>query len=293
MRNIDWPGEPLVTGRGPQRTMRILEISDPVTVIPFLNAGRGRGDFYVDQLPIHEALVDRLPDGIQAIVAAADLQGRERFQDSLGGPLRLLGEILPDRLRDEVLASRGVSPDQSGVLLAGDFYTVPDLSRRGGTGDVTAIWQAFADEFAWVAGVAGNHDMFGDSHDRVPRLTECCHYLDGESVNIGGSLIAGIGGIVGNPRRPRRRSQDDYLAALDSLLQRKPEVVLMHDGPDADGPSFRFRGSAAIREMIERHGPRLVVRGHAHWSQPLVELARGVQVLNVDARVVILSQKSR
>jgi hypothetical protein len=29
------------------------------------------------------------------------------------------------------------------ALLAGDFYTVPALDKRGGTGDVTDVWRAF------------------------------------------------------------------------------------------------------------------------------------------------------
>ncbi len=45
------------------------------------------------------------------------------------------------------------------ALLAGDFYTVPALDKRGGTGDVTDVWRAFGECFAWVA---GNHDLFGD-----------------------------------------------------------------------------------------------------------------------------------
>jgi hypothetical protein len=43
--------------------------------------------------------------------------------------------------------------------------------------------------------------------------------------------------------------------------------------------------------MIDQSGRPLVVRGHAHWPEPLVELASGVQVLNVDARVVVLRQR--
>jgi hypothetical protein len=60
----------------------------------------------------------------------------------------------------------------------------------------------------------------------------------------------------------------------------------MHDGPDS--PSDGFRGSPLLREYLEFAGPKLVVRGHAHWKRPLAELQNGVQVLNVDARVVIL-----
>ena len=75
--------------------MRILTVNpQPIVEIPFLNAGRGPGGFYEDRLPVLDAIVDRLPDGVSAIIAAADLQGRERFQDSPNGVPRLLGEAL-------------------------------------------------------------------------------------------------------------------------------------------------------------------------------------------------------
>ena len=98
--------------------------------------------------------------------------------------------------------------------------------------------------------------------------------------------IAGIGGIVGNPKRLQRRWQDEYLAELDLILHADTDVVLMHDGPNA--PAQRYKGCDFIREVIERRKPSLVVRGHCHWPEPMVELESGVQVLNVDARVVIL-----
>lgn len=268
--------------------MRILSITaEPVTEIPFLNAGRRAGGFYEDRLPVHVATADRLPKGVRAVIATGDLQGRERFKDSQGGPLRLLGVVLPERLTTEILPSFGFpSSAETGVLLAGDFYTVPQLDRRGGSGDVTAVWSEFGSHFAWVVGVAGNHDMFGSQSDSAPRFSGHVHYLDGGRVNLDGLKLAGIGGIIGNPRRPRRRSEEQYIGLLDSLIQHRTDVLLMHDGPDS--PAHGLRGSAAIRGVIERHAPALVVRGHAHWSELLVELARGVQVLNVDARVVLI-----
>ena len=55
--------------------MRIQSINpELIAEISFLNAGRGRGRYYVDQLPIHEAFVDSLPEGMAAIVVTADLQ---------------------------------------------------------------------------------------------------------------------------------------------------------------------------------------------------------------------------
>ena len=269
--------------------MRVIEFqTEPIFEFRYLNAGRGPGQFYEDRLPVHHARVDRLPAGVSALVATADLQGRERFEDSVGGNIRLLGEALPERLAREVLPSLGRhDPQQVGVLLAGDFYTVPALDKRGGTGDVTRVWQAFGETFAWVAGVAGNHDTFGHPPQKRPRFPQHLHYLDGDAIVIGGMSLAGLGGIIGKATRPNRRSEDDYLHALSQLMQQRPEIVLLHDGPD--GPDAGQRGLARVREILLAAAPTLLIRGHAHWGQPFAEYANGLQIVNVDARVVVLT----
>lgn len=269
--------------------MRVLSIKpEPIAELPFLNAGRGPGGFYEDRLPIVEAVVDRLPEGVNAIVATADLQGRERFEDSPNGVPRLLGEGLPSRLAVEILPRLGLDTRSIGILLAGDLYTVPALDRRGGSGDVRAVWEAFGDAFSWVVGVAGNHDTFGTEPTASPRFPRHLHYLDNDRVKIGGLKIAGLGGIIGNPRRPRRRSDDQYAECLEGLLRNRTDILITHDGPN--DPVGRHRGSPRIREIVERLQPSLVVRGHAHWREPLARLSGGVQVLNVDARVVVLRE---
>ncbi|MCC9600997.1 metallophosphoesterase [Stieleria sp. JC731] len=271
--------------------MRITSIQpELIREIPFLNAGRGPGGFYRDSLPVHRGFVDALPEGMSAIIATADLQGRETFESAGGKPLRLLGEVLPAILAHEIIPNLGLANGRIGLLLAGDFYTVPALDKRGRSGDVTSVWQSFADQFDWIVGVAGNHDLFGDAATR-PRFTDPVHFLDNDKVTIDELPIAGLSGIPGNPRRPWRRTEDDFIEALDGLLCDPPAIVVMHDGPDV--PEFGFRGSPRMREAIERSDPTLIVRGHAHWNKPLAELPNGTQVLNVDARVVILtSEKS-
>lgn len=269
--------------------MRILTFqSEPVLEVPFLNAGRGPGRFYEDRLPIHIGTVDRLPTGVDAILLTGDLQGRETFQQAGNSPPRLLGEVLPRRLNEKILPRLELPPcSRIGAFLAGDFYTVPALDKRGGTGDVTSVWQAFGDHFAWVVGVAGNHDTFGSSPADPAGLANHLHYLDGTRLNLADMKIAGIGGIIGNPSRVRRRSEDDYLNCLESLLEPRTDILIMHDGPDS--PATRGRGSTRIREVIKERRPQLVIRGHAHWKHPFAELAGGVQVVNVDARVVVLT----
>ena len=270
--------------------MEITSLSSELIVeIPFLNAGRGQGGYYVDRLPVAKAVVDELPDELDAIVATADLQGRERFEDSPGGSPRLLGEALPQRLSGEILPSLGCDALKVGVVLAGDFYTVPALDRRGGSGDVTNVWEAFGREFRWVVGVAGNHDTFGEAlHPSRPTFGNC-YYLDERSVELDGLSIAGLGGIIGNPRRPHRRTEEAYLESLLNVLEDSTDILAIHDGPSGDRGQ---RGSPRITQLLNELCPPLVIRGHAHWETPLTRLEGGTQVLNVDCRVVVLTRSS-
>ena len=269
--------------------MRITSFNpEPILQIRFLNAGKGAGSFYVDRLPVHIGELSEFPTGLDAIVATADLQGRERFQESQGGPPRLLGEVLPQRLVNELLPELGISPERTGVLLAGDFYTVPNLDQRGGSGDVTTVWQAFAREFKWVAGVAGNHDTFGQALVPTKRLARNAHYLDGDAVELEQIVIAGVGGIVGDPRKPQRKDDQGFARCLERLESPPPDILVMHDGPD--GPDRSQRGSMMLRMFLELMPPTFIVRGHAHWDEPLAELSNGTQVLNVDCRVALLKR---
>jgi Icc protein len=267
--------------------MRIHSISPSALEVEFLNAGRSAGGYYVDRLPIHVAESTDLPNGLDAIVVTADLQGRELHQQSRPQlPLRLLGEVLPEQLRNDILPKLGIANNRVGAILAGDFYTVPLLDRRGGTGDVTSVWTEFGRHFEWVVGVAGNHDTFGEQRDSRPCLGSYANYLDEEICQRDGLRLAGLGGIIGNPSRHMRRSEDAYCLALDSLLCQEPQILVTHDGPNF--PDDGYRGSDRVRRQLESLGPPLNIRGHSHWTEPLVELVGGTQVLNVDARVVII-----
>jgi len=267
--------------------MRITSFNrEPISEIPFLNAGKGQGSCYVDRLAVHLGQLSDLPDDLDAIIATADLQGRERFEDGDGGPPRLLGEVLPERLVAELLPNLNISPARTGIILAGDFYTVPNLDKRGGFGDVTSVWRAFARQFKSVVGVAGNHDMFGETVAPSRRISANAHYLDGDSTSMDSIMIAGIGGIVGNPARPHRKTDDDFVTHLELLAAGAPDILIMHDGPD--DPQHSQRGSSIIRQTLERLAPTIIIRGHAHWKEPLSELSNGTQVLNVDCRVAVL-----
>ncbi|MEL6109538.1 MAG: metallophosphoesterase, partial [Planctomycetota bacterium] len=207
--------------------MRITSFEcEPAATIPFLNAGRRPRDYRTESLPIHWATVEGLPESLDGLVACADLQGRETFQSSGGRMPSLLGEVIPSQLA-EMLLEHGLHPKRMGAVLAGDFYTVPGLDRRGGSGNVSEVWRSFADEFGFVVGVAGNHDEFADAnHAGVPRFTPPLHFLDGEVICVGGLEVGGVSGIIGNPRRPWRRNEEEYSTAFVDVATQSPSLIV-------------------------------------------------------------------
>jgi Icc-related predicted phosphoesterase len=180
------------------------------------------------------------------------------------------------------------------VLLAGDFYTNPDLARRGTTGDMEDMWSSFAERFRWVAGGAGNHDLFAgkDSFGNVFRNHANVYPLDGDLVEIDDLRVGGISGIFGTPnRKPWRHDEAAFEEMFRLTVSEKPNVLLLHEGPAH--PADRLRGSGFIRELLVEHSeeerPALVVNGHCHWPKPMVDLEEsGPTVMNVDARAVVL-----
>jgi 3',5'-cyclic-AMP phosphodiesterase len=235
-------------------------------------------------------MVDQLPENLDAIVLTGDLQGRELCGET-GGWGRLLGESVPEQCRE--LSEAGLLPPlgRIGAILAGDFYTCEQMDKRGGSGDVRQVWSSFASCFRWVAGVAGNHDVFGKSVStpdiKLSLQHPQTHFLDDDSVELDGLKIAGLSGVVGNPNKPLRRSEVDFAKTSTRLANTQPDLLVMHDGPDGDAGQL---GWPSVKSALELASPVLVVRGHAFWDSPLVTLKNGTQILNVDSRVVILQR---
>src|SRR5947208_14536666 len=82
-------------------------------------------------LPFHRAVVEGLPETLDAIVATGDLQGIVKSEN---GSTKVLGEALACEL--EVLRTGGeLGPkDRTAALLAGDFHAHADEA------DVRNVW---------------------------------------------------------------------------------------------------------------------------------------------------------
>lgn len=270
--------------------MRILDVgTSPFHHIGYTNAALGGRGPAPARLPLYRGVVDALPAALDALVVASDLQGRaSRVRDGEIEP-RLLGELLAEELA--VLSKLGESPEarRTGVVLAGDLYAVPTLATRGGLGDVTPVWRAFAASFRWVVGVAGNHDAFGGATNVAALAAEPgVRALDGEVVELDGLSLGGVSGVVGKPPRPWRREEAAFVALIEKVLRRKPTILILHEGPS--GPDQRRDPRPGVDAVLDRFPRTLTICGHNHWSRPLLALPRGGQALNVDHRVVLLTR---
>ena len=263
--------------------LRIEDIGEEIVgEVRYLNAARGGGT-ELARLPIVRAVVGPLAGELDAIIACSDLQGIVRGH---GGAAELLGvelaAVLEELAFDEVLPPAA----RTGVILAGDLFSAPSADKRGGYGDVTDVWRAFAERFAWVAGVAGNHDDISGVAE-LARGGAPVHLLDGDVVALDGIRIGGVGSVIGSKQKPGRRTEAAQLALLERALDGEPDVLVLHEGPDGAEDQ---RGNAAIRSLVEAGGVGLTICGHVHWGAPLAVHAHG-QILNVDTRVVVLAAR--
>lgn len=265
--------------------MRILDIErEPFHELEYLDAARGGGT-QLRRLPLLRGRAEGLPAELDALLVSSDLQGRARAGD---GQLRLLGEVLAVEYAALAELEQVPPPAFTGVVLAGDLFAAPGADRMGATGDVREVWRAFAGGFRWVVGVAGNHDLFGKSQEQARFAREPgVHLLDGEMRVLDGLRIAGVGGICGNPDKPNRRAPESFVSAVRQRLAARPHLLVLHEGPDGGDPALR--GNPQLRAALGDQ-PTLVICGHVHWDRPLVTLGRGPQLLNVDARVVLLER---
>jgi Icc protein len=266
--------------------MKILAVEpEPFHVFPY-HVSSGLHPL-IAVLPFYRAVVEGLPDGLDAIIAAGDLQGIEQTADGSRSS-KLLGEVLASEI--EVLRVRGLLPskDRTAVVLTGD------LQPRADEGDVRSVWFALADTCRWIAGVAGNQDTFGIRNSGKDTLfttdrSELC-FLDESTATLDGLKIGGISGTVGTRDGPWIRTESEFAAVISRLANQDLDLLISHDGPNVAGTALT--GWPSIRQALESAQPTILVRGHDFWVSPLAMLNNGTQVLNVDERVIVMCRKT-
>jgi hypothetical protein len=133
-----------------------------------------------------------------------------------------------------------------------------------------------------VAGVRGNHDVLPER----PTDSACgLHVLDGTAVTLDGLRVGGVGGVIGNPSKPRTRTEERFTGLVRGLTASGLDLLVLHRGPEGDGGSAR--GNRAVREAVAGF-EGVVVFGHCYWPNPIQHLSSGPWLVNVDSRVVVL-----
>lgn len=257
--------------------LRITEIApDPFFTLPHRTSGPS-GAPLRNHLPFYLAFASGLPRHVKSVVLTSDLQGRED-----GSRNRLLGVPVAEALM--ALSEKGVIPVPDAIFVCGDLYDYPDCRKRGGTGPVDDVFQAFSAITAEVVGVLGNHDQMTGTED-LPGNTSL---LDGDVVPVLQDLhVGGVSGIVGPPSRNQRRTAEGFIAALESVSDQAPDLLLLHQGPTDPERAYR-RGDPDVALSLETGFTGLTVFGHTRWDWPwLIPLGEG-QALNVDGRVVVV-----
>lgn len=252
-------------------------------VLPASQQKEGASIFEDKDWDILFGKAEGLPPGLDAIIFASDLQGHVLDEEELV----LLGEKMPqDLVLLLELECPHIDPNRVGVVLCGDLFAL--THKRGGHGDVREVWRAFKNCFAWVAGVAGNHDRIGENNQDLStfKWEEQIYFLEKEMKKIDGMKVAGVSGVIGSNWKEFRWEEPDFLNAIKKCLSRKPDLFLLHEGPDF--PRDGLEGTPSVRKTLERHPANLVCFGHQNWSEPLRELENGTQLLNLEGRTVIL-----
>ncbi len=263
--------------------MDILEIAkSAIDPIPFICAS-DNGKTVHATLPILEAKVDSLPDGMDAIIATGDLQGVDIHDRQLLG--YRLAEVLARS------SDRGLIPprEKTGIILSGDLWA--KANRRGGVGDVRGVWLAMASRFSWVAGVGGNHDRFGNSYHEMKEFKSRAriHYLDGEIAEVNGLRLAGISGIIGKATKYFRRPEKEFIKLINNLVKKSPDILILHEGPG--DPDNKLIGRESIRKALIHTQNLVTICGHSHWKVPMTKLPLGAAVVNVDGRAIVFRKK--
>ncbi|MEO1267588.1 MAG: hypothetical protein AAFX99_05790 [Myxococcota bacterium] len=252
----------------------------------------GGGGHSTVEIPMLSAVWPDLPHELDALLIAGDLQAIASAHVPLASRL-LSGISIAAELETLADAELLCPCARTGVLLTGDLYTDLKLNKRGSTGDVQEVWEAFARRFRWVVGVAGNHDLFyGKNHCTLPRrgALHNAHLLNGDTVVLDGLRLAGVSGIVGPPHKPWRWEEGTYLNTIAHLLADNPHALLLHESPRS--PNGAHPGRSNLTETIlGAEAPQMTISGHVYWEEPLVE-ADGFQFLNTEARMVYVTREA-
>jgi Icc-related predicted phosphoesterase len=200
-----------------------------------------------------------------------------------------------DRIREPLAHVR----DEADVLvIAGD------LTNYGKTEEMHSLLNALVRLRIPIVAVLGNHDYESSCEQELMKMMteEGIKVLDGSSYERDGVGFAGAKGFIGGFGRGlltafgEKETKAFVQASLDetlkleralSMIRMEKIVIVTHYAPICETvlgepqEIWPYLGSSRLAEVIDRHGAKLALHGHAHHGKPDGKTTGGVPVHNV------------
>ena len=200
-----------------------------------------------------------------------------------------------DRIREPLAQVR----DEADVLvIAGD------LTNYGKPEEMHSLLNALVRLRIPIVAVLGNHDYESSCEQELMKMmtTEGIKVLDGSSYERDGVGFAGAKGFIGGFGRGvltafgEKEIKAFVQASLDetlkleralSMIRTEKIVIVTHYAPICETvigepqEIWPYLGSSRLAEVIDRHGAKLALHGHAHHGRPDGKTTGGVPVHNV------------
>lgn len=214
------------------------------------------------------------------IAATADLHYSPQSYDHIREPLA--------HVRDEADV----------LVIAGD------LTNYGKPEEMHSLLNALVRLRLPIVAVLGNHDYESSCEQELMRMMteEGIKVLDGSSYERDGVGFAGAKGFIGGFGRGvltafgEKEIKAFVQASLDetlkleralSMIRTEKIVIVTHYAPICETvlgepqEIWPYLGSSRLAEVIDRHGAKLALHGHAHHGRPDGKTSGGVPVHNV------------
>jgi Icc-related predicted phosphoesterase len=214
------------------------------------------------------------------IAATADLHYSPQSYDHIREPLA--------HVRDEADV----------LVIAGD------LTNYGKPEEMHSLLNALVRLRLPIVAVLGNHDYESSCEQELMKMMtdEGIKVLDGSSYERDGVGFAGAKGFIGGFGRGvltafgEKEIKAFVQASLDetlkleralSMIRTEKIVIVTHYAPICETvlgepqEIWPYLGSSRLAEVIDRHGAKLALHGHAHHGKPDGKTSGGVPVHNV------------
>lgn len=168
------------------------------------------------------------------------------------------------------------------ILLGGDI-THLEMKLEGIIGELKKAEKP-------IIMVPGNEESIATLDFLVELYSPGVYNIHAYAIQFKDIGIIGIGGAtkVGPHFITEKEVWESLVKSFQRIKDKKIKIILAHEPPDNTKLSLKFGGSRALREFIEKYNPDLVVCGHIHESQGIVDRIGKTIIINPGPEGVVI-----